>query len=135
MAATMSQLRDGIKARLATISGLRALAYIPDNITPPQAIVMPSRITYDQAFGRGSDEYAFAVMLVVGRADARNAQTSLDAYLAPSGSGSIKAAIEADSTLGGVAADCRVTDMSNVGPLMLGDTTYLTAEFQVTVIA
>jgi hypothetical protein len=132
---TLTSLRQGISTNLATIPGLRALPYIPDNPQPPVAIVMPGRITYDTAFGRGSDEYQFTVMVIVGRVADRNSQTTLDAYCASSGSASIKAAIERDRYLGGSAFDCRVTEMTNQSPLAIGDVIYHTAEFSVTVIA
>jgi hypothetical protein len=131
----LTDLRTGLATRLATISGLRSSAYIPDNPTPPVAVVMPGRIQYDTAFGRGSDEYQFTIMLIVGRVADRASQTNLDAYCASSGSTSVKAAVEGDRTLGGKALDCRVTEMTNQGSLAIGDVTYHTAEFSVTVIA
>ncbi len=42
---------------------------------------------------------------------------------------------QGDRTLGGKALDCRVTQMTNQGSLAIGDVTYHTAEFNVTVIA
>jgi len=131
----LTDLRTGLANRLATISGLRSSAYIPDNPQPPVAVVMPGRITYDQAFGRGSDEYQFTIMLIVGRVADRASQTTLDGYCESSGSRSVKAAIEGDRTLGGEALDCRVTEMTNQGSLAIGDVTYHTAEFNVSVIA
>ena len=131
----LSDLRTGLANRLATITGLRSSATIPDNPQPPIAVVVPSRILYDTAMGRGSDEYEFTVTVIVGRVHDRTSQTNLDAYCASSGSASVKAAIEADRTLGGKAIDCRVTQMSNQGFLSIGDITYHTAEFNVTVIA
>jgi len=133
--ATMSELRSGLATRLATITGLRASATLPDNPVPPQAVIFPERIQYDAAFGRGADEYTFSVLVIVGRVADRAAQLNLDAYCNPSGSTSVKAAIEADSTLGGKAMDCRVTQMQNQGSLTIGDITYLTATFSVTVYA
>jgi hypothetical protein len=131
----LTDLRTGLATRLATISGLRSSAYIPDNPTPPVAVVMPGRITYDTAFGRGSDEYQFTIMLIVGRVADRASQTTLDGYCESSGSRSVKAAIEGDRSLGGKALDCRVTEMANQGSLAIGDVTYHTAEFNVSVIA
>jgi len=131
----LTDLRTGLANRLATISGLRSSAYIPDNPQPPVAVVMPGRIQYDTAFGRGSDEYQFTIMLIVGRVADRASQTNLDAYCASSGSTSVKAAVEGDRTLGEKALDCRVTEMTNQGSLAIGDVTYHTAEFSVTVIA
>jgi hypothetical protein len=131
----LTDLRTGLANRLTTITSLRSSAYIPDNPQPPVAVVMPGRITYDQAFGRGSDEYQFTIMLIVGRVADRASQTNLDAYCASSGSTSVKAAVEGDRSLGGKALDCRVTEMTNQGSLAIGDVTYHTAEFSVTVIA
>ena len=132
---SLTDLRAGLATRLATISGLRSSATIPDNPAPPVAVVMPGTITYDTAFGRGSDEYEFTIMLIVGRVADRASQTNLDAYCASSGPASVKAAVEADRSLGGKALDCRVTQMTNQGSLAIGDITYHTAEFNVTVIA
>jgi hypothetical protein len=131
----LTDLRTGLANRLATITGLRSSAYIPDNPQPPVAVVMPGRIQYDTAFGRGSDEYQFTIMLIVGRVADRASQTTLDGYCESSGSRSVKAAIEGDRSLGGKALDCRVTEMTNQGSLAIGDVTYHTAEFSVTVIA
>jgi hypothetical protein len=131
----LTDLRTGLANRLATITGLRSSAYIPDNPQPPVAVVMPGRITYDTAFGRGSDEYQFTIMLIVGRVADRASQTTLDGYCESSGNRSVKAAIEGDRSLGGKALDCRVTEMTNQGSLSIGDVTYHTAEFSVTVIA
>jgi hypothetical protein len=131
----LTDLRTGLANRLATITGLRSSAYIPDNPQPPVAVVMPGRITYDTAFGRGSDEYQFTIMLIVGRVADRASQTTLDGYCESSGTRSVKAAIEGDRSLGGKALDCRVTEMANQGSLAIGDVTYHTAEFNVSVIA
>ena len=131
----LTDLRTGLAIRLATITGLRSSAYIPDNPQPPVAVVMPARITYDTAFGRGSDEYVFTITLIWGRVNDSTSQTKLDAYCTSSGSTSVKAAIEADRSLGGKALDCRVTEMTSQGSLAIGDVTFHTAEFNVSVIA
>ena len=132
--ASLSELRAGIAANLATVAGLRTSATIPDQVTPPMAVVMPQNITYDTAFARGGgDEYEFTVTVIVGRVDERTAQNRLDAYCSGSGSSSIKAAIQSDKTLGGKAFDCRVTSLRNYNQIIVGDTTYLSAEFVVQV--
>jgi hypothetical protein len=132
---TVTELRSGLAARLATITGLRTSATIPDQINPPVAIVSLDNIAYDEAFARGLDEYQFTVTVFVGRIAERTAQNALDAYLAPTGSGSVKTAIEGDRSLGGKAQTLRVTDMVGVAPTTVGDVPYLTAQFAVTVYA
>lgn len=132
---TVGDLRTGLANRVATISGLRTSATVPDNPTPPQAVVYLNRIDYDVAMGRGCDEYEFTILVIVGRAADRVAQTSLDVYCDPSGMTSIKAAVEGDTTLGGKALDCRIKEMRSQSSITVGDTTFLTAEFICTVLA
>jgi hypothetical protein len=40
--AQISELRSGIATNLATITGLRTGATIPDNVNPPFAIIAPA---------------------------------------------------------------------------------------------
>jgi hypothetical protein len=133
--ASISAIRSGIATNLATISGLRTSAWIPDQINPPIAVVKPDTVSFDTAFARGLDTFQFSVLTIVGRVDERSAQARLDAYCDTSGSSSIKAAIESDRTLGSAVSDVRVTEMRNYTALNVGDVTYLAAEFAVEVIA
>ena len=131
---TVGALRTGLATNLATISGLRTSSFIPDNPTPPIAVVIPQRIEFDAAMSRGMDTYTFEVIVIAQRASERGAQDALDGYCNPTGSTSIKAALQSDRTLGGAAFDLRVTEMSSYSPLSVGDTVYLSATFSVTVI-
>lgn len=128
-------MRTGIANNLATIDGLRTSATVPDDPKPPVAIVRPNSITFDLSFARGVDEYEYLVLVIVGRVDERSAQNKLDEYCAPSGSTSVKQAIESDKTLGGNAYDLRVREMRNYQQINVGDVTYLSAEFVVQVFA
>jgi hypothetical protein len=131
--ASIAQIRDGIAANLATISGLRTTTTIPDNPQPPVAIIQPSSISYDRTFQRGLDEYNFVVTLIVGRAAERQAQRLLDLYCDGSGTSSVKTAIESNRTLTGLIQDLRVTAMRNYGTISIGDVIYLAAEFDLVV--
>ena len=132
---TVSQLRAGLATNLATITGLRTSALIPDAPQPPIAVVIPDSISYDTAFKRGMDTYEYTITVIVGRQSDRTAQSSLDGYCNPTGAQSIKTAIESDRTLGGVAQSLRVTDMKTYGSMTITDTVYLIADFSVTVYA
>lgn len=132
---SLTNIRDGIATNLATISGLRTAAEIPDNPSPPIAIVQLRQIRYDQAFQKGLAVYTFTVSVIVGRVQEREAQRRLNAYSDNSGSSSIKTAIESDKTLGGAAFDVRVESLDNIGSLQLNDATYLGADFTVTAYA
>jgi hypothetical protein len=128
---TVSELRQGLAAQLSNIEGLRVSDVMVDAPRPPQAVIAPLRLDYDLNARRGADEYQFIVTLIVGRADSRTAQNSLDAFIV--GENSVKAAIEADRTLGGKANTCRVTEMRNYGAISVGDVLYLGCEFVVEV--
>ena len=132
--ASISDMRAGIATNLATITGLRTSAEIPDNPNPPIAIVSLDSVNYDKAYAKGLVEYNFTVTVIVGRAAEKMAQRSLDVYIA-TGQNSIKNAIELDKSLGGKAYDCRVASLNSVGSIQLNDNTYLAADFTVTVIA
>jgi len=131
--ASISAIRSALATNLATISGLRSGAFIPDLVNPPYAIVAPASVAYNKALSNGLTEYNFTVTVIVGRVSERTAQSNLDAYCSPTGTSSIKSAIESNRTLGGVAYDLRVTNMRNYGSTTIGETTYLAAEFDLVV--
>ena len=135
MTVTVGALRAGLATNIRTITGLRANAIQPDSPIPPQAVIFPTSITYDRTFKRGLDEYSFTVTLISSRADARNGQAIMDGFCAPTGSGSMKTAIESDRTLGGACQTLQVTELSAYGSTSIGDTIYLTADFTVIVYA
>jgi hypothetical protein len=131
---SISQIRTRLATNLATISGLRTAAEIPDLPNPPVAVVSLNSVTYDGAYAKGLTTYNLSITVIVGRVAEREAQRKLDAYIS-TGASSIKSAVESDKTLGGYAYDCRVVSMDSVGSLTVSDTTYLAADFTVTVIA
>lgn len=135
--ASVSAIRDGLKTRLATISGLNAYDTVPGDIITPAAIVQPGNplLLYDTTMGRGGDELRFTVTLLVSTVVDDVAQDSLDAYLAGSGSSSVKTAIEADGTLAGAAHYTVVTQVTSYGLLEWAEVTYLGAELLVEVVA
>ena len=133
--ASISSIRSGLATNLGSISGLRSGPTIPDNVNPPYAIIAPSSVDYHRAFNNALSTYNFTITLVVGRVSERTAQNNLDAYCSPTGSSSIRVAIESDKTLGGVVFDTIVTGMRNYGSVTIGENTYLAAEFDIAVQA
>jgi hypothetical protein len=133
--ASITDLRAGLATQLGTISGLRTTTETPDTISPPIAIVNVANVNYDRTFQRGLDEYNFVITVIVGRVGERSAQRLLDSYVSTTGTSSVKLAIELDRTLGGKCDSLRVTDMRNYGSLVIGEITYLAAEFNVVVFA
>jgi len=127
----VSSVRDGIKTRLATISGLRVWDVIPDQVTPPGAVVGQLDFTFDIDNARGVDLANVDVYVIVQRMDARSGQNKLDGYLG-SGSKSIKTAIEGVLTLGGTVNTLRVT-RAEAGTYLQGDVTFLSYRYSLTI--
>lgn len=132
---SITAIRTALATNIGTIAGLRTAAEIPDNPNPPQAVVQLQSVNYDGAYQNGLTTYNFLVSVIVGRVDERGAQRKLDGYASSTGSSSIKLAAQSDKTLGGNAYDVRVSEMSNIGAVLLGEATYLAADFVVTVYA
>lgn len=109
--ATVQQIRDGLKARLDTISGLNAHAQMPvPSINSPAAVVFRRSTDFDSS--TDSDDLTFGITVFIDLAR-QSAQDELDAYTAGEGANSIRAAIDADPTLGGVVDWCRVAQVES----------------------
>jgi hypothetical protein len=136
MPATISQVKDGLKTAINTVSGLRAFDYQPDQVNPPFAWPTLDTVTYHQTgMNNGGVVMNFTITLVVNRASERTAQDQLDQYMNWDGAKSLRAAIEADRTLGGVCDDLIVTNAENLTNIDANDTLYLAVDFKVTVYA
>lgn len=134
--ASPSSIRSGLKTRLETITDFKAVyAKAPGTPMMPCAIILPGPIEFDEAMARGADVFVFEVRVLVQRSTDDLAQDHLDPYLAGSGGQSVKAAIEGDGTLGGVADWTRVTGVPSYGDIDHAGMSYLGAKFRVEVDA
>lgn len=134
MPATVSQVQTGIKNRLATISGLRAFEYQPDNYTTfPFSFNQLNSVEYHRAFQGGNVVYDFTIFVIVGRVSERTAQASLDGFLSYSGASSVRAAIEGDLTLGGIVDSVVINRSTSIRGLTIGDAEYLSIEISLLV--
>lgn len=133
----VGDVRDGLVTALDTIDGLNVAKWIGQNIRVPMAVVGWPTVTYDEAMQRGLDTWTIPIQIFVGLADNRTAVNRLEDYMDGAGAMSVKAAIEADTTLGGACDDVRV---SQLGETFEGvDTTspsivYLAAQWDVDVL-
>jgi hypothetical protein len=130
---TYGDIRTGLAANLASLS-LRTYGYVPDQPSPPCAIIQPVRTEFDTTFGRAADTITFDVMVLVQRTDERSGQDLLDSYCDKNGTYSVKRALESDVTLGGRVQTMQVTEITSYGAIDSNDTTYLQATFAVNVI-
>ncbi len=135
MSATVTEIKQGIATALATIPGLRSYAVQPDNLNPPFAWPMLDTVTYNGAMRGGLITHIYTVTVVVGRAAERTAQNALDGYVSYDSATSIRAALEADRTLGGVVQNLLVESANNISTTEGNDTTYLMVDFRVVVYA
>ena len=134
--ATLTGIRQGIGTALESITSLTVKDYVPDSIEPPTAVVgVVENIVYDSTMARGSDTYTIPIFLYVSRVDAQDSQETLDAYLAPTGSSSIKQAVESDTSLGGACDSVRVVEADNYGVYNINNINYIGVEFEVEIIA
>lgn len=110
----ITDFRQAIVDRLATIDGLNASRSPIGVPTTPFAFVTREHTAYDETAQRGTDLYQFRVSLIVANASDRGAQDALDQYVDPTGDRSIKATLEAtrDDDLTDMAGDLlRVTEV------------------------
>ena len=119
--AELAAVRDGIKTRLDTISGLRAHDVWPDQINTPAALVRPIRDPYQLTLSN-VQTWTFEVVLIAYPAQQGIArgQEILDPYLADAGSQSIKAALRGDKTLGGAVSTLDVLGWRDYGVIDIG---------------
>ena len=135
MAATVSQVMTGLATRLGTISGLRTYTYMPDQLNPPVGFPIIESVDYHKAFSGGDVQMRCSVFVIVGRYTDRTAHASLDGFLSYSGATSIRAAIEGDKTLGGVAQTLIVESGLNISAVSVADSEFLQVQCSVLVHA
>lgn len=111
MAATLTQIRNGIKTALAEISGLTAYAIEPASPHYPAAWSIPQRCTYHNMY-EGGATWTLGVTVMVQASEIGHAQTNLDPFLAEAGAKSVRAAIEVDPSLGGVVDSVKVNGIT-----------------------
>lgn len=136
MAATLTQIRAGLAANLsASLTDVTIKAYQLEQFMPPTIMVMgPDHVTYDQAAARGLDEWIINIE-GYGGFMFQAAQDTLDSWITPTGTQSVKLAIESDRTLGGIVMDTHVMAVSAYRMTKFADgTALLGAEWQVRVL-
>lgn len=130
----LADVMDQIAAQLDTIVGLRVVAYPDGAANPPCAIMaMPSQYTFDETYGRGSDQMTVPVVVLVPGEVPRAARNALAAYCQGAGAKSVKAVLEADGA-GYTAFDsARVTGIE-FDAYQIGAVTYPAAIFSIDII-
>lgn len=133
MPASISQVATGIQTRLATITGLRVYNYQPEQLNPPIGFPVLNSIQYHRAFQGGMMEMDWSIIIVVGRYLDRVAHDRLDGFLSFNGATSVRAALEADKTLGGIVDSLIVSDSTDISSLSANDAEFLQIQLSLTV--
>lgn len=137
MTAAVGDLAAGLSAALlASPYKIRSTPYLADTFTPPIALVGIQDIDYHGAFGSPSlGMYNFTVYLILSRANDRAAIAQMEGYMSMAGNSSIKAALETDGTLGGIASGVIVKKSGPPVSLSIGQSqvVYISVPFEVEV--
>ncbi len=133
---TIETMGTGLDARLATITSLKqvfAPNELPDTINSlPCALILQQGTEYDQTAG-GSWDTIFRVIILVIKNDTPSAMDKIIPYTEATGTDSVRAAINADRTLGGAASSCQVRNNSGMGMVTWGGHNYLGTEYEIIV--
>lgn len=103
--ASLKAVRTAVEDAIEGVGGLRIVD--GSNISTPAAVVTLANegVDYHQTFQDGLSTWPLRVLVYVSTAYTRTARDQLDDFLDTTGAGSVKAAIEADTTLGGLVDD------------------------------
>lgn len=131
---------DAVEVRLATIAGLRVENHAAgdQNVSSNASVAtvaVPPIPSYRSTMGRGSYELLLDVYVNVGPEPNRLGQRRIAAFASQTGDKSIRAAVEADRTLGGVVQDCIVRSFDPLGLEQVGALGYFGGVFSLYVIA
>lgn len=131
---TITAKRSALATAVSTVDipGLKVTDKVPEQVNPPQAVVYRNTVSYDQYEGAEfGDLLNFGVIVYVGRIAENKAQEIIDALVEPTGTTSLKVAVESNAAL---LALCGWVLVRTAGPAMrttVGQIDYLTVEFSV----
>lgn len=126
--ADLSAIREAVAAAVdAATTGLNVAARYPGVIVSPAAVVVRRSTTFDTAFDIAAD-HQLAIRMFMSFADLQGSQERLDDWCAPSGAESIRAAIDADPTLGGLVDFCRISGVEDEQIATYARIDYLTVD-------
>lgn len=129
---TIADIREALAAAIEA-TGVKATAYVTDQVNTPQAVVRRGELNYSDSFD-GEARYDFTITVYATR-EARAGQEYLDALVEPEGFTSMKAAVENDTALKEHIHYATVTRASPVNEAVVGETQYLAVDFSVLIIA
>lgn len=112
--------------------GCTVYDYVPDRVTPPCIVLAVGAGTYQNDF---DDQMTaeWVAHLIVSKSNDRSAQKKIREYANPTGAKSVRAAIEADKTLGGAVGDAAVVEWDVPSEIEIAGTSYASVGFSIEV--
>lgn len=134
----LNAVREGIIANAATtgaVNGAKLTVYAgrPNSITEPAFLIGQMAINYNSTMANGMQELVVSGELLVSTADDRVGWERLSAYLKGTGPTSLRAAIESDQSLGGVASYTTVVNVETDNEKIYAGISYLGADIIISV--
>jgi hypothetical protein len=126
-------VRKGLQAAAAVIPDLQGYSYGQGALSIPAFFVADLELDFGSALEVGMDVATFNCRALVSKVDELGGQELLDELMSRTGDMSVKAALEADRTLGGACVELFVSKV--VGPRVFRQdlTDYLGAQWAVQV--
>ena len=128
---TITEIREALAAAIAP--AMRSSSYMQEKPQTPIAVVTGPEADFNE--DSLSDSYTFPVLILVSDATQRQATLTLDAALSSNGATSVRAAIEADTDLGGVVQYALPLGIRDYGTHVIQNVEYLGAALLVQVVA
>jgi hypothetical protein len=141
-APTIAATLDALAAKLALVptpdgtATLNVQDTVPGQVTPPAAVLWVDSITYATSQNSASHDLTVAVLLLASDASSEDGQELLLAYLEPTGTSSVYAALDADPDLGqaGLIAMVTAVPEGQAGRVQYGGVEYQGARLNVGVM-
>ncbi len=131
---TLAIARKELAKRLAAVGGLRVYLTPPDTSPElPAAIIQPGQplVEYDRTLAGSNTAYNFTVLLLTRSGDDFQAWEELAGYLAPTGAGSLKAAVDTGANSDSGVDWLRLVRVGEGGPIVYHRVSYWGAACQV----
>lgn len=132
---TLTEIMEGLDARLGTIPGLRHKAYLADQVVPGTAVVqVPDIDSYHPTFGDDELDVTLSVWLFVSATLDRVGQRKLAEFISDTGTNSIRAALESHTVPITGVNEVTVDSFRNFDIQEVGVIGYYGGEFKVSVM-
>lgn len=137
MTATIADLRAGLASNLQSIPDVEVYEREGGVVNVPCIVVTTPTINYHRTFGNTGAmvEFQFTIMVLVDSASQEQQNWDMDEYVDNGSTKSVRAAIESDRTLGGVADSLVVTAFRPLSDETVAGIGYWGGSFDVTVYA